>query len=182
MFAPSKRQTQELPMPALTSYLRKVLLADAVVSGAAGLAMIGGADFTHGLLGLPSPLLFWAGVALVPFVTMLALIVRSLSPISPGLPAACSWPSGRRLRRPCWGRPSSWRRPRSSPCSQSCRSSVYAAQARWPDRSDLSLALSSGFGRRIFQSRSSAMSLFSTDARRSSGTGDLIASSAAQRR
>lgn len=64
-------------MPALTSYLRKVLLADAVVSGAAGLAMIGGADFTHGPLGLPSPLLFWAGVALVPFVTMLALIVRA---------------------------------------------------------------------------------------------------------
>ena len=64
-------------MTALTSYLRKVLLADAVVSGAAGLAMIGGADFTHGLLGLPSPLLFWAGVALVPFVTMLALIVRA---------------------------------------------------------------------------------------------------------
>ena len=45
-------------MPALSSYLRKVLLADAVVSGAAGLAMIGGADFTHALLGLPSPLLF----------------------------------------------------------------------------------------------------------------------------
>ena len=64
-------------MPALTSYLRKVLLADAVVSGGAGLAMIGGADFTHGLLGLPSPLLFWAGVALVPFVTLLALIVRA---------------------------------------------------------------------------------------------------------
>ncbi len=64
-------------MPALTSYLRKVLLADAVVSGAAGLAMIGGADFTQGLLGLPSPMLFWAGVALVPFVTMLALIVRA---------------------------------------------------------------------------------------------------------
>lgn len=64
-------------MPALSSYLRKVLLADAVVSGAAGLAMIGGADFTHELLGLPSALLFWAGVALVPFVAMLAMIARS---------------------------------------------------------------------------------------------------------
>lgn len=64
-------------MPALSSYLRKVLLADAVVSGAAGLAMIGGADFTHELLGLPSALLFWAGVALIPFVTMLAMIVRA---------------------------------------------------------------------------------------------------------
>lgn len=64
-------------MPALSSYLRKVLLADAVISGAAGLAMIGGADFTHGLLGLPSALIFWSGVALIPFVTMLALIVRA---------------------------------------------------------------------------------------------------------
>lgn len=64
-------------MPALSSYLRKVLLADAVVSGAAGLAMIGGADFTHELLGLPSALLFWSGVALVPFVATLAMIARS---------------------------------------------------------------------------------------------------------
>lgn len=64
-------------MTVLSSYLRKVLLADAVITGAAGLAMIGGADFTHGLLGLPSALIFWSGVALVPFVTMLALIVRA---------------------------------------------------------------------------------------------------------
>jgi len=77
MFAALKRQTQELPMTALSSHLRKVLLADAVVSGAAGLAMIGGADFTHGLLGLPSALLFWSGVALIPFVTLLAMIARA---------------------------------------------------------------------------------------------------------
>ncbi len=64
-------------MPALSSYLRKVLLADAVVSGAAGVAMIGGADLTHELLGLPSALLFWAGVALIPFVTLLAMIARA---------------------------------------------------------------------------------------------------------
>lgn len=64
-------------MPALSSYLHKVLLADIVVSGAAGLAMIGGADFTHAFLGLPSELLFRAGVALIPFVTMLAMIVRA---------------------------------------------------------------------------------------------------------
>jgi len=64
-------------MPALSSYLRKALLADAVVSGAAALAMIAGADLTHDLLGLPSTLLFWAGVALIPFVTLLAMIVRA---------------------------------------------------------------------------------------------------------
>lgn len=64
-------------MPILSSYLRKVLLADAVVSGAAGLAMIAGADLTDELLGLPSALLFWAGVALIPFVTLLAILTRS---------------------------------------------------------------------------------------------------------
>ena len=64
-------------MTALSSYLRKALLADAVVSGAASLAMIAGADFTHGLLGLPSALLFWSGVASIPFVTLLAMMVRA---------------------------------------------------------------------------------------------------------
>lgn len=64
-------------MPALSPYLRKVLLADAVVSGAAGLAMIGGADLVKDLLGLPSGLLFWAGIALIPFVAMLAMIARA---------------------------------------------------------------------------------------------------------
>jgi hypothetical protein len=78
MFAPSNSQpAKELPMTVLSSYLRKVFLADAVISGAAGAAMIAGADFTHELLGLPSGLIFWAGVALVPFVTMLAMIVRA---------------------------------------------------------------------------------------------------------
>ena len=64
-------------MTALSSFLRKALLADAVVSGAACLAMIAGADFTHALFGLPSALLFWAGVSLIPFVAMLAMIVRA---------------------------------------------------------------------------------------------------------
>ncbi len=64
-------------MTVLSSYLRKVLLADAVISGAACLAMIGGADFTHGLLGLPSALIFWSGVALVPFIVTLAMVVRA---------------------------------------------------------------------------------------------------------
>lgn len=64
-------------MQTLTPFLRKVLIADAVVSGAAGLAMIAGADFVHGLLGLPSGLLFWAGVALIPFVATLGLVIRA---------------------------------------------------------------------------------------------------------
>ena len=64
-------------MTALSSFLRKALLADAVVSGAACLAMIAGADFTHALLGLPSALLFWAGVSLIPFIVTLVMVVRA---------------------------------------------------------------------------------------------------------
>jgi hypothetical protein len=64
-------------MQTLTPFLRKVLIADATISGAAGLALIGGADLTHGLLGLPSALIFWSGVSLVPFIAMLAMVIRA---------------------------------------------------------------------------------------------------------
>ena len=64
-------------MPALSSFLRKALLADAAISGAACLAMIAGADLTHDLLGLPSGLVFWAGVALIPFIVTLGMVVRA---------------------------------------------------------------------------------------------------------
>lgn len=66
-------------MTTLTPFLRNVLIADAVTGVGAGIALIAGADFTHELLGLPSALLFWAGVALVPFVAMLAYAIRSNS-------------------------------------------------------------------------------------------------------
>jgi hypothetical protein len=74
-------------MQTLTPFLRKVLIADAVISGAAGLVMIGGADLTHSLLGLPSGLLFWAGVALIPFVATLGLIARANQAPAGVLPA-----------------------------------------------------------------------------------------------
>jgi hypothetical protein len=64
-------------MQSLTPFLRKVLIADAVISGSAGLALIAGADLTHSLLGLPSPLIFWSGVALVPFIATLVLVIRA---------------------------------------------------------------------------------------------------------
>lgn len=66
-------------MTTLSPFLRNVLIADAVTGVGAGIALIAGADFTHELLGLPSALLFWAGVALVPFVAMLAYAIRSNS-------------------------------------------------------------------------------------------------------
>jgi hypothetical protein len=60
----------------MTSYLKKVLLADAAISGAAAVAMMAGSTFLTPLLGLPAELLFWAGAALIPFVAGLALIIR----------------------------------------------------------------------------------------------------------
>jgi len=64
-------------MQILTPFLRKVLIADAAISSVAGLAMIGGADFTHDLLGLPSGLIFWSGVSLIPFIATLAMVIRA---------------------------------------------------------------------------------------------------------
>jgi len=63
----------------ISSYLKKVLIADAVVSGAAGVAMMAGSTFLPNLLGLPAELLLWAGAALVPFVAVLALMIRARS-------------------------------------------------------------------------------------------------------
>lgn len=60
----------------VTPFLRNVLMADAAISGAAGLLMIAGAGILGPFLELPSSLLFWAGVALVPFVAMLFVVAR----------------------------------------------------------------------------------------------------------
>ena len=60
----------------MTSYLKKALGADAVISGAAAVAMMAGSTFLPALLGLPAELLFWAGLALVPFVAELVIILR----------------------------------------------------------------------------------------------------------
>lgn len=58
--------TQTLAQPG--ALLRRVLLADAVLSGATGLLMIAGAEVLSGLLDLPVPLLRAAGLVLVPYV------------------------------------------------------------------------------------------------------------------
>ncbi len=66
-------------MQTLSPFLRKVILVDAITGVGAGIALIAGADLTHALFGLPSGLMFWAGVALVPFVALLAYVLRSNS-------------------------------------------------------------------------------------------------------
>ena len=68
----------------MTSYLKKAIAADAVISGAAGVAMMVGSTFLPGLLGLPAELLFWAGLALAPFVIELVIILR-MKQVAPGL-------------------------------------------------------------------------------------------------
>ena len=61
---------------AITPYLRKVLLLDAVVSGAAGAMMAAGAGLLGPLLGLPAGLLFWAGLALLTWTALLYALAR----------------------------------------------------------------------------------------------------------
>lgn len=60
----------------LPPFLRKVILADAIVSGAAAFLMIAGAGMLGPLLSLPAALLSWAGISLVPFVILLFAIIR----------------------------------------------------------------------------------------------------------
>lgn len=71
----------------MISYLKKVLIADAAISGAAAVAMMAGSTFLPALLGLPAELLLWAGVALIPFVAGLVLVIRQRE-IAPGVVVA----------------------------------------------------------------------------------------------
>jgi hypothetical protein len=72
-----------MPVP-MTTYLKKVITADAVISGAAGVAMMAGSLFLPAFTGLSGALLFWAGLALVPFVIELAMILR-MKQVSPAI-------------------------------------------------------------------------------------------------
>jgi hypothetical protein len=55
-------------------FLRRALLADAIVSGATGLMMALGAGLTHGLLGLPEALLREAGIVLLPYAAFVGFV------------------------------------------------------------------------------------------------------------
>ena len=60
-----------------TSFLRRILLLDAAVSGAAGLAMGIGAGALEEWLGVPATLLRYAGWSLLPFAGLLVALARS---------------------------------------------------------------------------------------------------------
>jgi hypothetical protein len=55
--------------------LRWTLVADAVISGATGVLMLLAAPVLESLLGVPSPLLRYAGISLLPFAAILAFLV-----------------------------------------------------------------------------------------------------------
>lgn len=55
-------------------FLRKVLLADALLSGATGLLLIFGSGLLKGLLGLPIELLQTAGLILIPFALLVGYL------------------------------------------------------------------------------------------------------------
>jgi len=60
----------------LTPFLKTALRVDAAVSGATALLMVAGAGLLGPFLGLSVPLLFWAGVALLPFAALLIAVAR----------------------------------------------------------------------------------------------------------
>ena len=57
-----------------SKFLRRALLADAVVSGATGVLMLAGASLVDRLLGLPAGLLREAGVILIPYGVLVGIL------------------------------------------------------------------------------------------------------------
>jgi hypothetical protein len=55
----------------VSPFLRSVLFADAATCAACGLLLVAGGGFLQNLLGLPAPLMFYAGLSLFPFAAFL---------------------------------------------------------------------------------------------------------------
>jgi hypothetical protein len=60
----------------MTPFLRNALVLDAVASALVGLPMAAAAHPLGEALGLPAPLLFWAGVLCLPYAALLAMFSR----------------------------------------------------------------------------------------------------------
>ena len=58
----------------MSSFLRRVLVADATTSGACGLLMVFGSGFLERLLGVPAAVLVSAGILLFPFAGFVAYL------------------------------------------------------------------------------------------------------------
>jgi hypothetical protein len=61
-------------------FLRRVLVADAMICGAAGLFMALAASLLQSILGVPATLLRVAGASLVPFAAFLLYLARREPP------------------------------------------------------------------------------------------------------
>jgi hypothetical protein len=61
-------------------FLRRILFADAVISGATGLVMATGSTTLAPVLGMPEPLLRFAGWSLVPFAMIVGALSRQQDP------------------------------------------------------------------------------------------------------
>src|SRR5688572_29205124 len=68
-----------------STFLKRVLLADAVVSGATGLLLFVGASFLADLLELPEALLRPAGLFLLPYGALVAFLATRLNPPTSGV-------------------------------------------------------------------------------------------------
>jgi hypothetical protein len=64
------------PLATTSGFLRTVLVADALVSGATGLLMLAGAALLEPLLQIPATLLRGAGLALLPYAAFVAMLAR----------------------------------------------------------------------------------------------------------
>jgi len=60
-----------------SKFLRGSMLADAVISGATGLLMLAGAGVLTSWLGVPAPLMRYAGLILLPFAAMVLYLART---------------------------------------------------------------------------------------------------------
>jgi hypothetical protein len=60
-----------------SNLLTRLLLVDAVISGATGLLMLLGANAVDGLFGIPAPVIFYSGLALLPFAAMVLYFATS---------------------------------------------------------------------------------------------------------
>lgn len=65
-----KRASSFLP----SRFLRGLLVADAATSAGAGLVMVAGGDMLAAPLGIPAALLHYAGLALLPFAALVAVL------------------------------------------------------------------------------------------------------------
>ena len=63
-----------MTLPLSSPLLRKVLFADAAISGATGLLMVAGTGFLGALLEVPAPLLNYAGLSLLPWTVLVAYL------------------------------------------------------------------------------------------------------------